>query len=220
LADAEHQSWLEEHAGLICDELNVKAVEFADKSEQYITYTILPDLKRLGPRLGKRLPALKKYLAQSDGGKLLAQLQSQGKVTLNLPDGPVMLDAEDIQVRLQAKEGWAAAQGKTCVVVLATKLTDELIEKGLAREEVRVIQDIRKEQKLNYTDRIIVAIKTQSTVLSSTNATYEPYIRGETLAEELIIQGELPNVQTYQVQIGGHTAQLQVQKKDISTDSQ
>ena len=32
-------------------------------------------------------------------------------MTLPLPDGPVVLDAEDLQVRLQAKEGWAAAQG-------------------------------------------------------------------------------------------------------------
>ncbi|HEY4722491.1 MAG TPA: class I tRNA ligase family protein, partial [Anaerolineae bacterium] len=102
LADTTHQTWLEQHAALICDELNVKAVEFATKSDQYITYTILPDLKRLGPRLGKRLPALKKLLSETDGGKLLAELQSQGKVTLRLADGPVTLDAEDIQVRLQA----------------------------------------------------------------------------------------------------------------------
>ncbi len=60
LADDAHQSWLAEHDALICDELNVKRVEFAAKADQYITYTILPDLKRLGPRLGKRLPELRK----------------------------------------------------------------------------------------------------------------------------------------------------------------
>ena len=63
LADRTHQAWLEEHGSLICDELNVKRVEFIEKAERYITYTVLPDLKRLGPRLGKRLPALRKLLA-------------------------------------------------------------------------------------------------------------------------------------------------------------
>ena len=60
LADRKQQPWLEDHVGLIREELNVKQVEFAAKADQYISYTVLPDLKRLGPRLGKRLPALKK----------------------------------------------------------------------------------------------------------------------------------------------------------------
>ena len=77
LADNTHQAWLEEHAALICDELNVKRVEFTEKAEQYITYTVLPDLKRLGPRLGKRLPALRKLLAEADGGRLLGELETQ-----------------------------------------------------------------------------------------------------------------------------------------------
>ena len=75
-----------------------------------------------------------------------------------------------------------------------------------------------KEKNLNYTDRITVWIKTPSEELCSANAANADYIRGETLAEELIIQGEVPNVQTYQVQIGGYPAQLQVQKKDSATD--
>ena len=52
LADRTHLAWLEKHAELICDELNVKQVDFADRADRYINYTVLPDLKRLGPRLG------------------------------------------------------------------------------------------------------------------------------------------------------------------------
>ena len=47
LADATHQAWLEAHAALICDELNVKQVEFAADAEKYITYQVQPDFKRL-----------------------------------------------------------------------------------------------------------------------------------------------------------------------------
>ena len=62
--------------------------------------------------LGKRLPALRKLLATADAAKLLAEMESAGKVTLDLPDGPVELDSDDLQVRMQAKPGWAAAQGR------------------------------------------------------------------------------------------------------------
>ena len=77
LADATHQPWLEQHAELIAEELNVKQVEFADQADEYITYTVLARLKRLGPRLGKQLPAVKKALAEADGGELMAELRSE-----------------------------------------------------------------------------------------------------------------------------------------------
>jgi isoleucyl-tRNA synthetase len=186
LVNTEHQSWLEEHDALICDELNVKRIEFAAKADQYITFTILPDLKRLGPRLGKRLPILRKLLAEMDGGKLLAELELQGKLTLSLPDASVTLDAEDIQVRLQAKPGWAAAQGKMCVVVLSTQLSPELIAEGLARELVRVIQDRRKEMNCEFTDRIVVGLVTDSDELTEAVKQFRQYIQGETLAVEIV----------------------------------
>ena len=140
LADQTHRAWMEEHTALICGELNVKKVEFSDRADQYITYTILPDLKRLGPRLGKLLPSVKKFLAAADGAELLNEMKSQGKLAITVLDQPVVLDAEDIQIRLQAKEGWAAAQGKACVVVLATELTEDLVREGLAREVARAVQ--------------------------------------------------------------------------------
>ena len=184
LADPTHRAWLEEHASLICDELNVKRVEFIEKAEQYITYTVLPDLKRLGPKLGKRLPTVRKLLSEADGSRLLAQLETDGRITLMLQDGQVTLDADDIQVRLQAKEGWAAAQGHAVVVVLATELTDELIREGLARELVRTIQDRRKEMGCEFTDRIIVSVITDSDELKAAINDFRDYIEGETLVDK------------------------------------
>ncbi len=209
LADATHRGWLEEHASLICDELNVKRVEFIEKAEQYITYTVLPDLKRLGPKLGKRLPTVRKLLAEADGSRLLAQLESAGRITLMLQDGPVTLDAGDIQVRLQAKEGWAAAQGHAVVVVLATELTADLIREGLARELVRTIQDRRKEMGCEFTDRISVGIVTESPDLKAAIEQFRDYIEGETLAVAMTF-APLPNAEPLAVDVAGYSATLLV----------
>ena len=76
LANPSQQSWLGRARGdTICKELNVKKVEFTQKADQYITYTVLPDLKRLGPRLGKKLPLVKNALAKADAAKLLAEME-------------------------------------------------------------------------------------------------------------------------------------------------
>jgi len=185
LADRTHQPWLEEHARLIADELNVKDVQFTQEAERYITYTVLPDLKKLGPKLGRRVPALRKVLSEADGGRLLAEMEANGQLSLELPDGPVTLSPEEIQIRLQAKPGWAAAQGRHCVVVLATELTDELVTEGHARELVRVIQDRRKEMNCEFTDRIAVGVVSDSDEVRRAVERFGEYIKRETLAVDL-----------------------------------
>lgn len=209
LVNDEHQAWLEQHASLICDELNVKRVEFTQQAEEYITYSVLPDLKRLGPRLGKRLPSLRKKLAEIDADKMLADLKAEGRVSIDLPDGPIELDEEDIQVRLQAKEGWAAAEGQTVVVVLSTELTDELIREGLARELVRAVQDRRKEMGCEFTDRIEIGIVTESQELQAAIEQFREYISSETLALEIKFES-LADAEPIEIDVAGHNVRLYV----------
>jgi isoleucyl-tRNA synthetase len=210
LVDRSHQPWIEEHAGLIAEELNVKQVEFTTHAEEYITYTVLPDLKRLGPKLGKRLPTLKQALAKADAAALLAEMDANKQVTLTLADGPVTLDSEDVQVRLAAKEGWAAAQGKACVVVLSTDLTPELVSEGLARELVHAIQTARKDTECQYTDRIRVGIVTDSAEIKEAARKFVDYIKTETLATELTAD-PLKGIEPQELKIGDHAAKLYVQ---------
>ena len=185
LSDSVDQAWLEEHVALIRKELNVKNVEFTRQAEQYIDYNLLPDLKRLGPRLGKRLPALRRLLAKSDPGSIMETMKAEGQVTFMLADGPITLDQQDLQVRLQAKAGWAAAEGRSSVVVLSTELTAELIAEGHAREVVHGIQNCRKEMNCEYTDRIRILAITSSTELHAALGMFREYVEGETLAVRL-----------------------------------
>lgn len=216
LSDSTHQGWLEEHAALIREELNVKKVEFALDADEYISYNVLPDLKRLGPKLGKQIPALKKLLAETDGGRILAQIEAHGRVTLELPQGPVTLDSDDIQVRMQAKEGWAAAQGPSSVVVLATELTGELIAEGYARELVRALQDHRKAMDCEFTDRIAVGVVTEAKELTAAASAHRDYIMRETLAVELTFD-KIPDTQTLETKLAGLPLELYV--KVVSEES-
>ncbi len=210
LADRKHQAWLQEHSSLIAEELNVKQVEFTERADRYISYTVLPDLKRLGPRLGKQLPELKKALATADAGKLLAQLEAEKLVTLDLPGGPVTLDVHDLQIRLQAKVGWAAAQGAACVVVLSTELDEVLVAEGLAREVVHAIQTQRKERDYQYTDRILVGIVTDDAVLRAAVERFATYVQSETLAVGVEFK-PLRDVDPIELKVGSTRATLYIQ---------
>ena len=193
LADRSEIAWLKQHIGLVEEELNVKSVDFIEKADQYISYSVLPDFKKLGPKLGKQLPEVKKVLAEADGAELLTELESTGKIVLQTAGSPVELSTEDIQIRLQAKEGWAAAQGRNCVIVLSTELTEELLAEGRARELIRMIQDRRKELNCEYTDRILVEIGTNDAELKKSVEMFGDYIKGETLCNDLLLTGSPDN---------------------------
>ena len=210
LVDRKHQKWLQEHSSLIAEELNVKQVEFAEKADQYISYSVLPDLKRLGPRLGKQLGELKTALAAADASALLTRLETEHVVTLALPGGDVPLDALDLQIRLQAKPGWAAAQGGACVVVLSTELDESLLAEGLARELVHAIQTQRKEMACQYTDRIRVGLETDDAALAAAADRHADLICRETLATQIVL-GPLAGVAATELKIGAIRAKLYVE---------
>ena len=199
LADDSHREFLESHSSLIATELNVKEVEFTTHAEEYISYQIQPNFKLLGPMLGKDLPEVKKLLGAADGNELSKSLAADGKLVLTLADGrAVELNDEQVQRRLVANEGWAAAEGKGCVVVLSTELTPSLIREGYARDLVRYIQDQRKAMGCDYTDRIKVGIVTESAEVKGALDEFGDYIRTETLADDLVgesIAGVEPTAQ-------------------------
>ena len=186
LSDDSQIQWLRSHDELVREELNVKTVDYTTDGGDYVQYTVVPNFKTLGKKVGKQIPAIKKALAEADGNALLTQLQASGVVSIDLPDGPIELDNDDIQVRLQAREGWAAAQGSGCVVVLNTEVTDELRREGTAKDLIRVIQSQRKEIDCEYTDRIHVGIVTEDEEVLTAVAEHKEFIAQETQADSLI----------------------------------
>lgn len=207
LADTTHQAWLESHAAVIADELNVKAVEFTDQPEKYVDHQVLPNFKLLGKKLGKLMPKVKSALNQASGSELLANIRDNGKVNLRVDGQDVELYPEEVEVRLFAKPGYAAANDQGVVVVLATELTPELIAEGTARDLVRVIQDTRKDKACEFTDRIDVGIETDDSTIGQAVAQFAEYIAGETLADSVKL-GSIEGVDPVEVKLGEDVIKL------------
>ncbi|MGL4943937.1 MAG: isoleucine--tRNA ligase [Thermoguttaceae bacterium] len=195
-SNPQHLAWLQSHKSrgdempgikAVLEEMNVKAVEFTTDISDYVDYIILPNLKKLGRDLGKRLPKLQQYLKTADAAHLMAKLDAHGcfDVLLDSDDEAITLTHDDLQIRIQAKDGWAAAHGANCVVVLQTELTDALIAEGFARELIRAIQNRRKEIGCAYTDRIAVGVLTDSATIRDALTRFGSEIQGETLATQL-----------------------------------
>jgi isoleucyl-tRNA synthetase len=186
LASGEHIDWLTDHDEIVKAELNVKQIHYNLGNSDHIEYKVVPNFKLLGPKVGKLMPLVKSQLGSADGAQLLNQLKQHGKIQLILDGTTVELDNQDVEVRLQARSGWTAAQGRLCVVVLSTELTPELISEGIARDLVRLIQDFRKSLDLQRDARIQLFLDFNASELQNAISQNQTYIMSETLTIELV----------------------------------
>ncbi len=141
-------------AGVVEDELNVDRVEVTDELGDVLAYELLPNFKLLGPRIGKRVQALRAAMAGVDGADAAADLAAGRPVVVELEDGPVELGAEEVELRVRAQPGFAVSRDGAEVVALDLALDDDLRRRGLAREVIRNIQDLRKSSGLEVSDWI------------------------------------------------------------------
>ncbi len=168
----------------VLDELNVKAVtQLADPS-QYVSYDIRPNLRTLGPRLGKQVNAMREALTAADAAQIAAQVEAGQSITLTVGDSEVMLEPSDILVDLVKLPGYAVAQGARTTVILDTELTPELIAEGIVRDVVRGLQDARKQAEYRIEDTIEVSYVADPE-LAAAIETYRDYVMNETLAVSL-----------------------------------
>jgi isoleucyl-tRNA synthetase len=185
VADAEARAVILTQQDILCDELNIKGIAFAERAEELVTYKVLPDLKKLGKKLGQNLPKVRDGLAALDPAQVAAAVQAGRSVEI----AGVALAADEILVQAQPREGLVVAGEAGIVVALDTALTEDLIREGLAREVVRRINDARKAADFDVSDRI-AAYYDATPRLAAAIAQFENYIKSETLS--VILQSGVP----------------------------
>jgi len=209
LADKSHTQWLKGHEPLIRDEINVKRVEFSSEADHYVNYQVKPNFKSIGPKFGKLGNAIKGALAGAkEPAAMRKSLDETGRVSLTVDGQTVELTPDDVQIELTAKPGWAAAQGRSAVVVLKTEITEELRDEGVAREIIHHIQQKRKDLDLKYEQRIDLGVVGDSDIERVVKRSAE-YIMSETLAQSLLSQ-PLPGIDPVKADIDGHEAAVYV----------
>jgi len=165
---------------IIADELNVKSVRLRHDDRDLVTRSAVPNLKLLGPRVGKRIPEISKAISALTDEQI--QRIESGEP---LRHDDLEFSLEDILVRRNEKPGLVMKSDGFMTVALDTELTDELLAEGMAREVVHHIQNLRKQSGFEITDRIAVHVVPDSVELEQSLRVHEEYVRRETLALRL-----------------------------------
>jgi isoleucyl-tRNA synthetase len=190
----------------IAAELNVKALDNVDTLSGLMSWTVVPNFRALGPRLGPKVNDIKRALAEADGSELQRQLAADGAIEV----AGQRLTADEVEVRATRHEAFALAEDGGWAVALDLELDDALRREGLARELVRSLNDLRKEVGLDIADRIGIAIDADDGVAAAV-AAHADYIKGEVLAVELGVASGGPH--DHELTIDGHTVRATIEKR-------
>ena len=145
--------YIREEVELISEELNIKGVDVLSDPSQIALVEYLPNFKTLGPKFGKHMKAIATAVKKGE----FAENAETGQATVSVNGEELLLEVGDIIVQHKALDDMPVVSDSGFVVGMDIKITPELEREGWAREIIRHIQEMRKEQQYDVSDRICVA---------------------------------------------------------------
>jgi isoleucyl-tRNA synthetase len=186
--DARVKEQLELVKDLILNEVNVKEAEFISDTTGLITKKIKPNFKTLGKIYGKQMKEIAAAfgtLSQEVINEIQAAEASGTGYVLNLPSGDVTLNAGDYEISSEDMPGWLVATEGAMTIALDITITEALKQEGVARELINRIQNLRKSNGFDVTDKVEVKIYADGedgTEIAASLANFAEYVAAQTLA--------------------------------------
>jgi isoleucyl-tRNA synthetase len=197
---------------LILAEVNVKEVEFLDDTASILVKKIKPNFKTLGPRYGKLMKDISAAIA-SLSPREISDFESAGSHVLTINGQQIILEDEDVEIMSEDIPGWQVANEGRLTVALDVTVTDELRYEGIAREFVNRIQNIRKENGYDVTDKITVLIENHEFVREAVNR-HAAYIGSQTLATTVRLASDFSDNDYREVEIDDVVVKVNVYKNN------
>ncbi len=170
----------------LLEELNVKQVRYLGVHDDFVDYQVKPNLPRVGRRLGKLVPEVRRALDLVDGRDVAAAVRDGEATVLDIGGTEVRLEPEDLLLDARSPEGFAAVEERGYLAALNTTLTPELVREGLARDAIRLVQNARKNAGLAVSDTIALTLEAGGS-LGDALREHRDAIAAEVLASALVL---------------------------------
>ncbi len=181
LIDGKYESMISYLVPLIKEELNVKDVVFTKDLNEYMDFSLKPNFKVAGPKLGPKVKAFGKALLQLDGSQIAPKLENGETITIDLDGEAFQITNEIVDVKITAKEGFTVSMEDNLFVMLDTTLTKDLVNEGFAREFISKVQQMRKNNNFEMMDSINIYFNGDEDITRAVEI-HKDYIMQETLA--------------------------------------
>ena len=143
---------------LIKDELNVENIEILHNADEYVNYELKPQLRTVGPKYGKLLGGIRAFLSTAGSSENVNKLRKGEMLSFEVNGEKIELSESDVLITLKNKEGYSSESNGQMTVVLDTTLTDDLIKKGMVKEFISKVQNLRKESGFEVVNHIEICL--------------------------------------------------------------
>jgi len=171
---------------LILSETNIKDIEYITDASGFIKKKVKPNFKALGIKVGKDMKAVAEAI-NNFGQEDIAKLESEGSISIL--DTSYLILNTDVDIIAEDVPGWQVANLGKLTVALDVTLTDELKQEGISRELINRIQNLRKGNGFEVTDRINVRL-TDHPLISGAVKNNLTYICAEILADNVLLNNQ------------------------------
>ena len=182
--DENQKQHIEAVADLIKSEVNVKDLKFVE-GQGILVKKVKCNFRVMGKKFGKLMKAVAANMDALDQNQI-ALLETSGSMTFDVEGQSVTVDATDVDIISEDIPGWLVSNEGNITVALEVELTDELKMEGMARELINRIQNLRKENGLEITDRIIVTVAPHDET-NAAIASFGDMIKSQVLANDIKI---------------------------------
>jgi isoleucyl-tRNA synthetase len=169
---------------LVASELNVRSLDVL--SGELVDYEVKPNFRSLGRRFGARTPIVAAAVTAAPAASLATAVLAGGTFAVSVDSDPVLIGADDVIVTQTPRAGWAVATDAGETVAIDITITPELRREGLAREVIRLVQDARKNDGLDVTDRISLRWLASDPDVAAALTEHAGLVAGEVLAVEYV----------------------------------
>jgi isoleucine--tRNA ligase len=211
VVDARQRKAVEALENLIKAEVNIKDLKIVDNEESGLVKRVKADFKKLGPKYGKIMKQLGKAISEMEQ-KEIAVLEKEGRFVFSALDGAPVVTLDDVEVIPEDVPGWLVANDGNITVALDVTVTPELRNEGMARELINRIQNIRKGNDFEITDKVIVEMTATPEIREAVEA-FGDYIAGQVLADNIILSDTVDGDDARDLELDGIVAFAKVSKK-------
>src|SRR5690606_18281816 len=168
--DEKFEIQIQHVSDLILSETNIKLIEYIKDTSGIISKKIKPNFRSLGAKVGKDMKLVSGEI-NAMGAAEIEQLETNGSYALKNSDHSITL--EDVEITAEDVAGWQVATLGRLTVALDVQITPALKAEGISRELINRIQNLRKDNRLEVTDRIRVRISDVPEITSDCQARAE-----------------------------------------------
>ncbi|MGN6340830.1 MAG: isoleucine--tRNA ligase [Ginsengibacter sp.] len=176
---------------IIKTETNIKEIEILESDTNFIKKKAKANFKTLGKRLGSKMKLAAMVIQNLDDNAI--NTIQQGDYLLELGENEsITISQEDIEISTNEIPGFEVAVKGSLTVALDLEINDTLKKEGFAREFVNRIQNLRKENDFELTDKILLKVQ-EKEGLKDIITEFNEYICAEILADRIEYSSEIPD---------------------------